>query len=173
VSLPYSGLVINNKTTTANNTITNKFLIILFSGFLLIYTLGFISNDVFGDSISKYLSNLETRSEDNNIKDYYQCSNKSISDMSDCLRDYVSEVYNYSVQPDLDREIDDIIKSGGDCHDYSILYAKMATNLNYSYKLVDIYVENRTGHEFVILYDKTGYCKLDQLDMPNCFIYGD
>jgi hypothetical protein len=103
---------------------------------------------------------------------YENCSNLSLYETSYCLREKLREVYNYSVMPDINRSMEDIITFGGDCYDYSRLYLNWSEELGFKAQKISIYPKsNKSGHAFIIIHDETGYCKLDQISEPNCFLF--
>ena len=107
------------------------------------------------------------------------CENLDLKDTANCLRDnFIQPIYKY-VERDERRytkdqgSYEDIAINGGDCYDYSELYKSKAKSLGYESIIVKIKVDSDTAHVFSIMYDETGYCKLDQLSSVDCFIYSN
>lgn len=104
---------------------------------------------------------------------YLNCSNMALEQTAVCLRDFVSTFYKYNVRSDHSRTISDIIKNGGDCHDYSKLYEGMALELGFDADTMthDALYKHENGlgekilsaHRWAIIWDGDKYCKLDQL----------
>ena len=102
------------------------------------------------------------------IVDYNQCSNLNLEETSECLREYVSTFFNYTVRSDEIRSIEDIKENGGDCYDYNKLYERLGSELGfdtYSYRIA----LGDSFHRIALISDETGYCLLDQLHKINCF----
>lgn len=102
------------------------------------------------------------------ILEYMQCKNLSLEETADCLRDYISTFYNYTIRSDEIRTIADIRENGGDCYDYNKLYERLGKELGFDtfsfrIKMGDSY------HRVAFISDETGYCLLDQEYKTNCF----
>ena len=106
-----------------------------------------------------------------NTKDFTQCSGLDLEDTSRCLQSYLSTFYNYVPRDTFAKDINDIIENGGDCSDYTRLYVQWAEDLGYTGKTVVIKPKGTIGHAFAIIGDKTGYCRLDQLNDIDCVLY--
>lgn len=116
-----------------------------------------------------YQQKFNISKEINQIDDIDMCKNKSLSQTSECLRDYVKTFYNYTLRNDTNKTIEDIKLNGGDCYDYSHnIYEPILKNYGFNTKHIDIYPNNNEpGHGFTIVWDKnlTQYCKLDMLNV--------
>ena len=112
--------------------------------------------------------NIQEREQE--IIDINMCSNFSLKKIAYCLRDYQATFYNYMVRPDTTKTLEDIKENGGDCYDYNKLYEKWGEELGFNSYSFRINSENK-AHRFAIIMDDTGYCKLDMLHEPDCFIF--
>lgn len=110
----------------------------------------------------------QTEKEILNISD---CSNLSIDDTADCFVDYVRPFYNYTVRPDTEKTLEDVMENGGDCYDYSTLYKNMAEEVGVKGYTFSFYGGGKAGHQVAIIVDKKGYCLLDQISSPTCYRY--
>ena len=102
------------------------------------------------------------------IINYSQCNNLSLENTTECLRDYISTFYNYTIRTDEIRTIEDIKLNGGDCYDYNKLYERLGNEFGFDTFSFRIYV-GELPHRITIISDETGYCLLDQLYEINCF----
>jgi len=128
---------------------------------LIIFALGFCSNKIYNN----WKVNEHSQEE---ISDYNQCNNLSLVKTSECLREYISTFYNYTIRSDKERTIEDIKKNGGDCYDYNKLYERLGKELGfdtYSYRIA----LGDKFHRVALISDETGYCLLDQLHKIKCF----
>jgi hypothetical protein len=99
------------------------------------------------------------------------CSNLNLSASAVCLQERLQPYYNYiSTKDDPNRSIDSILKSGGDCYDYTRVYEQWAKELNISSQRIQYIIDSETGHIFLMIHDNTGYCILDQLSVVKCFV---
>ena len=104
------------------------------------------------------------------IKDISDCQNLSFIEQTNCMIEYLSPYYNYTHRSDIDRSIDEVLTNGGDCYDWSHVYAKLGNQLGLNTRVEYIFVDgSRKGHAFTIIWDKnlTGYCIVDNLEL-NC-----
>lgn len=112
----------------------------------------------------------ETSSKQFEITEASECSELELQETARCLRDFVSTFYNYTVRSDEERTLEEIKENGGDCYDYNSLYERLAKELGfegYSFR-----IETKDlAHRFAIIMDDTGYCRLDQLIEPDCFMF--
>lgn len=99
------------------------------------------------------------------------CQGLNIINTADCLNREVSSVYHYVVRDDTDKNFSDIAQNGGDCYDYSGLYARLAGNLSFWTNTVVIRT-NSSAHRLAIIHDQNGYCILEQNLKPWCMEYG-
>lgn len=136
---------------------------------VILVSLTFLGTYFYFDSDSKVTS---LSNEVNSINNINICNNKTLSQTSECLRDYVSTFYNYTFRKDLETNISIIKEFGGDCTDYSYLYKTYLTDLGFLTKEIEIYPNDdkkEIGHTFLITWDKnlTEYCEIDLLKV-NC-----
>ena len=123
--------------------------------------LGFMVHDIYNDWKLNEVSQEE-------ISDYNQCSNLNLEQTAECLKNYISTFYNYTIRSDKERTIEDIKENGGDCYDYNKLYERLGSGLGfdtYGYKIA----LGDSFHRVALISDETGYCLLDQLHKINCF----
>jgi len=126
--------------------------------------LGFMVHDIYNDWKLNEVSQEE-------ISDYNQCSNLNLEQTAECLKNYISTFYNYTIRSDKERTIEDIKENGGDCYDYNKLYERLGKELGfdtYSYRIA----LGNSFHRVALISDETGYCLLDQLHKINCFKVG-
>jgi len=108
-------------------------------------------------------------------KDFLDCANLSVSKTTYCLRDYVSEFYNYTPRDErrynkTDGNLEDVKLNGGDCNDYTNLYIDMANELGfYGREIVISTKETDFAHAFALIWakDLSGYCTIEALSV-NC-----
>ncbi len=134
-------------------------LIIKFLFMMVIFLGGFVSAAFYYDSNEpKY-----------EIKDVSDCSNKSLIDTTNCLRDWVQTFYNYTKESENNLTLEQLKEFGGNCEDYTLLYQEIFENYGFLTKKLNIYPKEGAGHTFLIVWDKelTAYCKVDMLYV-NC-----
>ncbi|MFW6173737.1 MAG: hypothetical protein ACOC5T_08335, partial [Elusimicrobiota bacterium] len=57
------------------------------------------------------------------LENFSNCSGMDLEDTAFCLVEYVGGFYNYTVKNDtFNISLEEIKKTGGDCHDYALLY---------------------------------------------------
>lgn len=100
--------------------------------------------------------------------EYISCANMSLVDTAYCLNNYVSGFYNYN-QSNINNNLDLglLKKEGGVCWHYADLYSALAKEYGFQEQQINI-----PRHVFTIIYDDSGYCELDQLNV-NCITYGN
>ena len=109
-----------------------------------------------------------------------ECENLSIKETVKCLTDYVSVFYNYTLRDESkykgdEGSFEDIVKNGGDCHDYTKMYSQFAKQLNLNYEQVTFFDKaKKSGHTFIVIYDDklTQYCNIDMLYFK-CYNLGE
>jgi len=99
-----------------------------------------------------------------------ECRNLSLTDTSNCLRNYISTFYNYTIRKDTIKTLKDIKQNGGDCYDYNFLYSRLGKDLGFYTYTFNIKSEKK-NHRVAFIMDNTGYCLLDQLHEVNCFYF--
>ena len=123
--------------------------------------LGFMVHDIYDDWKINEVSQEE-------ITDWIECENLNLEKTSECLKEYISTFFNYTIRSDEIRTIEDIKENGGDCYDYNKLYERLGKELGfdtYSYRIA----LGDSFHRIALISDETGYCLLDQLHKINCF----
>ncbi len=139
-----------------------KDIILFFFSFIIIFGGGvFFSDDI------KSFFNSQIESEVVYSRD---CENLTLRETADCLRDYISTFYNYTITDDDSfKGLDYMLEYGGDCADYSQLYESLGNSLGFYSEYVIIQTGNRTAHAFAVLSsDEKEYCILDQILEPYC-----
>ena len=77
----------------------------------------------------------------------------------DCIHYLVGSTINYighGIGNQLRKSPEEIMKSGGVCRDYSVLYASLLSNLNISYEFI-----HKPGHVYIEAYPDNSTCELD------------
>lgn len=98
------------------------------------------------------------------------CGGKNLKGTSLCLNSFVRGIFKYKKTKDsLNIDFETLNEVGGDCYNYYLLYKKLAQKLGFETEKVEVYV-NADGHIWLVVYDETGRCSLDQKDI-NCFMY--
>jgi hypothetical protein len=105
------------------------------------------------------------------ISEYSQCNNLSLEETSSCLTEYLTGFFNYTIRGDDIKTIKDIKENGGDCFDYNKLYERLGKELGFDTFTFRIKV-GEDYHRIAIISDKTGYCLMDQIHKPSCFMRG-
>lgn len=112
----------------------------------------------------------------NNCKEFKADVIKS----SYCFKDNVKTFYNYTIVKEVEegdgyiiyrnpRTFEEIIKSGGDCTDYSNLYFRIGKKLGFESEIIkDFEGRKYAGHQWAVLCDKENCCKLDLLEEVEC-----
>lgn len=98
--------------------------------------------------------------------------NMSLSETAYFINSVVNDIYKYRVSRDSQvLSFEDLKKYGGDCLDYSRFYNNAFSELGFKSDIIKINAGD-VMHDFVIAYDKTGYC---QMDMKNykCYFYNN
>ena len=109
--------------------------------------------------------------EEQEIVPLKHCENKSFIDTTECLNRYINNIFNFTVRSDTPKSVEDIIKNGGDCYDYSNVYVGLYKDLGYYSKGVTLINQNtNNGHMFVVAWDRdlTQYCIIDQTHIVGC-----
>lgn len=105
------------------------------------------------------------------------CSNLSLFETSNCLRDELSKWYFYNLS-NMNKElnISELKESGGTCVHFSEWFESNYINLGFNAKTIDISGQD-TGHEVIIAWTKNlsdgkgSYCIADQTQIA-CFNLG-
>lgn len=109
-----------------------------------------------------------------NIQNLSECSDLDLKETAYCQASYIKSFYNYTVREDTEKTLEDLKLNGGDCYDYNKLHERLA-NKTYNGISYAFYhsKENNTikGHRFSVIYDKTGYCILDQTNVVGCLMF--
>ena len=104
------------------------------------------------------------------------CSNKTLSDTAECLHGEMLKFYwvnmtAYGQGLPYNESFQNIIDNGGVCLNYNRLYMRLADQLQFSSTDVNIFLTGY-GHYFIIIYDDSGYCVMDQISRPACKDFG-
>ena len=98
------------------------------------------------------------------------CRNMTVYDSAECLHRYVKTFYNYTIRTDIERTEEDIRANGGDCHDYSKLYVRLAQQLGFNADSFAFHTPTKS-HRIAVIYNTEGYCILDQITALKCVMY--
>ena len=103
------------------------------------------------------------------------CSGKNLEWTAYCLNSFVRGIYFYN-KSNVGKELsfDELVNEGGVCKHYADLYLELFKKLNFKTQRISIDI-SREGdvqywHAFLLAYDKSGWCSLDQKHM-DCFMY--
>ncbi|MEK6882086.1 MAG: hypothetical protein AABY22_20890, partial [Nanoarchaeota archaeon] len=90
-----------------------------------------------GDRISSDIKGF-LMEEPNNVTEIIgSCRNMSLEDSVSCMNEYVKSFYKYTLtDDDVDLTLEELKERGGDCLDYSRLYAEMAKELGFDYDII-------------------------------------
>lgn len=99
------------------------------------------------------------------------CSGKDLEKTALCLNSFVRGIFKYKETKDsLNIDFETLKEVGGDCYNYYLLYKELAQKLGFETEKVEVDV-NADGHIWIVVYDETGRCSLDQKHI-DCFMYG-
>lgn len=100
------------------------------------------------------------------------CNGIELEDTAKCLTSNIRSIYSYNKTDDeVSLGFNDLVKRGGDCHDWTYFYMVLAKNLGFEVSSAKIdMLDNGNSHTYAIIGDKTGYCNLDQLEYV-CYEY--
>jgi hypothetical protein len=137
------------------------YLVFLLGVLILVgFGLGIVTHDLLISAFNNY----EVRSYQSEPYNISNCANLSLHKTSECLRQKVIPIFNYTVRDDYEKPYDDLVANGGDCYDYTMLYVNMAKILGFNAtKAVNV-----PRHTFAIISDNEGYCILDQTILVGC-----
>ena len=118
----------------------------------------------------------QTQNTLNSIKTISQCSNLSLRDTSECLKNYVGTFYKYNLSNLYEENFTKIKEQGGVCHQYAEFYRDSLINLSFDAKNVAI-DGGDLSHEFTITWTKNltdgSYCVLDENTLVGCNNLGE
>jgi hypothetical protein len=163
----------NNQKSQIKNQLKIVNTIFLFTIILVInsFFIGYLTSELWGRQIEDKIINSEIISKNFKLKILQkenQCSNKSLEETAYCLRNYVSTFYKYNERDDTEKTLEDIRENGGDCYDYTMLYKKLFTDLNFNAKETIIYTKDKKqGHAFLTVWknELNAYCSIDMLEV--------
>ena len=100
------------------------------------------------------------------------CTSPSLQETSECLRQKVVSIFNYTIREDYPKTYEDLLANGGDCYDYSLFYISMFENAGYNATRISL-----PHHSFAIAYKEEEdytktYCVLDQTALVGCMNLG-
>lgn len=103
------------------------------------------------------------------------CSGKDLERTALCLNAFVKKIYKYRRTKDGENlNFEKIIELGHDCQGYTFIYQTLFSKLGFKTQEVRIDVSRENNilhrHVWIVAYDETGWCSLDQRDI-NCFMY--
>lgn len=120
---------------------------------------------IFGDRNVPVLKEVEGRTEIVEV-----CSGLDLFKTAWCLNKNVKTFYSYNIS-NIGKVLtfDQLKVEGGVCEHYSALYQYLAEQLGYEGETIDFFPSDlEIGHTFFIMYNKEGYCVLDQNAKPFC-----
>lgn len=101
------------------------------------------------------------------------CENLNLEETANCLRLELSKFYYYNISNVYNKlSFDELKEQGGVCSHYSEWYHNQSIRLGFNSEEVTIEIGETYLHQFSIISDETGYCKLDQKSEPACFSFG-
>jgi len=111
------------------------------------------------------LSNID---EENDIVN--ACVNLNLESTAKCLNKNFKQFYFYNESNiGADLTFDELKQQGGVCSHAVAMYINLATRLGYQIEEVIVLpTDLNIGHTFIVMYDDTGYCVLDQTTTPHC-----
>lgn len=100
------------------------------------------------------------------VSNYTQCSNKSVSDTANCLRDYVKTFYKFNIN-ETNSSLESLKSVGGNCVAWTKYYSNLFDELPILVYAQQVIIQSSEdeGHEFLIVSDYSGYCKIDELSV--------
>jgi len=104
------------------------------------------------------------------------CGNLSFQDTAICLNDFVRSIYSYNVTDDsITLTLEDLIKRGGDCKDWTDFYEKYMNYYGYgNTQKVKVFVGKEGDvsiyHVYLVAGHSSGYCNMDMTDLE-CYQY--
>ena len=111
------------------------------------------------------VTNIDTTSDIENA-----CSNMSLIDTSLCLNKNIKTFFYYNISNIGKRlSFSQLKEEGGVCDHWVETYQGIADKLGFETQNIEIFPEELdVGHTFLIVFDETGYCLLDQKVTPFC-----
>jgi len=103
----------------------------------------------------------------NKIDKNTSCSNLSLLNTSECLRNELKTFYKYNYsEVHSDYNLSRIKIYGGVCWHYAKWYSEKIKQLNnFYYQEVHIEISEKYAHNFTIISNEEGYCILDQINI--------
>jgi len=89
------------------------------------------------------------------------CKGLDLHDTCACLNVNIRQIYKYNYS-ETDKTFNELMKEGGDCRDWSLLYYRLGKQLGFNSKIIYVDMDNQNKHAFCTLSNKNGYCLLDQ-----------
>lgn len=132
---------------------------------------GYFYNDYQGEILAFVSKIQQEPSEEGDIT--IGCENMSLSGSVNCLVKKVRVFYKYNeTDENIELTLEELKERGGDCWDYSKLYANAAEKLGFGYEFVLLPMGLGKKHAIVVIYSEEGYCIVDQRSVM-CTEYGD
>lgn len=102
-----------------------------------------------------------------------ECENLTYSETAVCLVDYVRPFYKYKKTDDnVTLSLDELKYRGGDCFDWSKLYASLSESLGFYGDIFEIQADKKHFHVIATLSNKDGFCIFNLDDNPLCYYFG-
>lgn len=103
------------------------------------------------------------------------CNNNSIENNINCINQYLENHFKYvRINDNITLSNEDLLKFGGDCNNWAMLWEYISEKLNYDSKSIMLNVTETDKyyyvHKFIIISNDFGYCKVDQIYI-NCLMY--
>ena len=96
------------------------------------------------------------------------CKSESLIASMACVNHFVKQNYNYKITDDeytMTRDVEDVMKNGGDCLDYALVYGALATEMGFNAELgIFTQKSGKWAHAYAVIFkeDMTEYCIADQ-----------
>lgn len=119
----------------------------------------------YSDDIEMAMRSFHMVEQDYNVSTWiHDCQNKTtVEDSVQCLMPYIEDIYSYNVtDDDWELRLADLIRRGGDCRDWTLLWEHLLNQLGYDTKQVRYY-NNESGHVFLLAWTEEQYCTIDQV----------
>ena len=108
---------------------------------------------------SKYINDYKVNSYEDILNN---CKNLDYEKTSKCLVDNVKTFFKYTKTNYSEFNVSELKLNGGDCKQYSYLYANLSKDLGFYGYTFRIDTNETSGHRIAILSAEKGYCVLDQ-----------
>lgn len=131
---------------------------------------------IIGVKFDEYNNRYKINSFIKDINNFSDCENMSLKETTMCLNKYIKSIYNYTSRDERkykegEGTLEDVIKNGGDCSDYTNLYISFFKSLGFNAEgMILSGSKSKTSHVFVIAWDEevNNYCVMDQTKVLDC-----